>query len=50
MNAAAAIALGRDAQGLPALKEAALLAMEAIDSGQALDKLDKLIKLSRSYG
>ena len=50
MNAAAAIALNRDNQGLPALKEAAVIAMETIDSGKALDKLDKLITLSRSYG
>ena len=50
MNAAAAIALGRDTKGLPALKEAAVLAVETTDSGKALDKLDKLIALSRSYG
>ncbi len=50
MNAAAGIALSRDAKGVPALKEASLLAAETIDSGQALDKLDKLITLSRSYG
>lgn len=50
MNAAAAIALGRDAQGLPALKEAAVIAMETIDSGQALEKLKRLAKLSQSYG
>jgi len=50
MNAAAGIALGRDAKGVPALKEAAVMAREAIDSGQALEKLDKSIRLSRSYG
>ena len=50
MNAAAGIALGRDAKGVPALKEAAVMAIEAIDSGQALEKLDKSIMLSRSYG
>jgi len=50
MNAAAGIALGRDAKGVPALKEAALIAIETIDSGKALEKLDKLIMLSRSYG
>ncbi len=50
MNSAAAIALGRDAKGLPALKEAAVLAMETIDSGQALEKLTRLANLSQSYG
>ncbi|HUT96919.1 MAG TPA: anthranilate phosphoribosyltransferase, partial [Dehalococcoidales bacterium] len=50
MNAAAGIALSRNAQGVPALKEDALLALEAIDSGQALEKLEKLVALSRSYG
>lgn len=50
MNAAAAIALGRDAKGLPALKEAVVLAMETIDSGQALEKLTRLANLSQSYG
>ncbi len=50
MNAAAGIALSRDAKGVSALKDAALLAVETIDSGKALDKLDKLITLSRSYG
>ena len=50
MNAAAGIALSRSAKGVPALKEGALLALEAIDSGQALEKLEKLVALSRSYG
>jgi len=50
MNAAAGIALSRQTKGLPALKEAALLAMEAIESGQALEKLEKLVDLSQSYG
>jgi anthranilate phosphoribosyltransferase len=49
LNAAAGIAL-RQSQGLPALKEAVAIAVETIDSGRALEKLEKLIKLSRSYG
>jgi anthranilate phosphoribosyltransferase len=52
MNAAAGIAVGssKNSAGLPALKEGARIAQEAIDSGRALDKLNKLITLSRSYG
>jgi anthranilate phosphoribosyltransferase len=50
MNAAAGIALRRDNKGVPALKEGAEIAIETIDSGRALEKLDKLITLSRSYG
>lgn len=53
MNAAAGIAVSnrsKNRSGLPALKESAGIAGEAIDSGQALDKLQKLIKLSQSYG
>jgi len=52
MNAAAGIAVGNRTQhpsGLPALKEGAEIAREAIDSGRARDKLQKLIKLSQSY-
>jgi anthranilate phosphoribosyltransferase len=52
MNAAAGIVVShrtKHPSGLPALKEGAELAREAIDSGQALDKLEKLIKLSQSY-
>ena len=50
MNAAAGIALINSAQGVPTLKEGAEIAKETIDSGKALDKLEKLISLSRSYG
>jgi anthranilate phosphoribosyltransferase len=50
MNAAAGIALSRDAQGVSALKEGAVMAMETIDSGQAMEKLEKLVHLSQSYG
>ena len=53
MNAAAGIVVGQrteNSSGRKALKEGAKLASEAIDSGQALDKLEKLIKLSQSYG
>jgi anthranilate phosphoribosyltransferase len=53
MNAAAGIVVGKQTKnpsGLPALKEGAEIAKEAIDSGRARDKLEKLIKLSRSYG
>jgi len=53
MNAAAGIAVSNNTKnlsGLPALKEGAELAREAIDSGRALEKLEKLIKLSQSYG
>jgi anthranilate phosphoribosyltransferase len=53
MNAAAGIVVGRRTKhpsGLPALKEGVGIAEAAIDSGRALEKLEKLIKLSRSYG
>ena len=53
MNAAAGIAVGhrtKHPSGFPALKEGVDIAKEAIDSGQALDKLERLIKLSQSYG
>jgi anthranilate phosphoribosyltransferase len=52
MNAAAGIVVGQQTKhpfGLQALKEGAEIAKEAIDSGWALDKLEKLIKLSQSY-
>jgi anthranilate phosphoribosyltransferase len=52
MNAAAGIVVGRRTKhpsGLPALKEGAEIVKEVIDSGQAREKLDKLIKLSQSY-
>ena len=45
MNAAAALVAGNQASDL---KEGASLAEKTIDSGQALAKLDELIKLSRS--
>ncbi|MCX6011137.1 MAG: anthranilate phosphoribosyltransferase, partial [Chloroflexi bacterium] len=50
MNAAAGIALVNNAQGIPALKEGVEIAIETIDSGKAMEKLEKLISLSRSYG
>ncbi len=53
MNAAAGIVVGKRTKhpsGLPALKEGVEIAQETIDSGRALDKLEKLIKLSQSYG
>jgi len=53
MNAAAGIAVGsrvKNSAGLPALKAGTEIAQEAIDSGRALEKLEKLIKLSQSYG
>jgi len=53
MNAAAGIAVShrtKSLSGLPALKESAGIAREAIDNGQALGKLERLIKLSQSYG
>jgi anthranilate phosphoribosyltransferase len=52
MNAAAGIAVGsrsKNSSGLPVLKESAETAKEAIDSGRALEKLQRLIKLSQSY-
>jgi len=53
MNAAAGITVSqrtKNRSGLPALKEGAELARETIDSGRALDKLEKLVTLSQSYG
>ena len=53
MNAAAGIVVShrtRHPSGLVALKEGAEIAKEAIDSGRALDKLQKLIQLSQSFG
>ena len=53
MNAAAGIVVSqrtKNRSGLPALKEGAEIAREAIDQGRALDTLEKLIKLSQSYG
>ena len=45
MNAAAALVAGNQASDL---KEGAQLAEEAIDSGRALEKLDRLVSLSQS--
>jgi anthranilate phosphoribosyltransferase len=50
LNAAAGIALSQKNKGVPALKEAAQIAIETIESGKALEKLEKLIGLSQSYG
>jgi anthranilate phosphoribosyltransferase len=50
LNAAAGIALRQNNKGVPALKEGVQIAIETIDSGKALEKLEKLIDLSRSYG
>jgi anthranilate phosphoribosyltransferase len=50
LNAAAGIALRQNTQGVTALKEGVTIAIETIDSGKALEKLEKLISLSRSYG
>ena len=50
MNAAAGIALSRNDKGVSAIKEGGDIAIETIDSGQALDKLEKLISLSQGYG
>ncbi len=47
MNAAAALVAGNQA---PDLKQGACLAQEAIDSGRALEKLDRLVGLSQSLG
>ena len=47
MNAAAALLAGNQA---PDLKQGARLAQEAIDSRRALDKLDRLVRLSQSLG
>jgi anthranilate phosphoribosyltransferase len=52
MNAAAGIVVGQQTKhpsGLLAMKEGAEIAQEAIDSGRARDKLQKLIKLSQSF-
>jgi anthranilate phosphoribosyltransferase len=45
MNAAAALVAGNKASDL---KEGVCIAEKTIDSGQALTKLDELIKLSQS--
>lgn len=53
MNAAAAIVVGsgtKHPSGLLALREGVEITKEAIDSGRALDKLERLVKLSQSYG
>ncbi len=53
MNAAAGIVVGgrtKNPAGLPALKEGIKIAQEAIDSGRASEKLQRLIELSRSFG
>jgi anthranilate phosphoribosyltransferase len=53
INAAAGIVVGKRTKhpsGREALREGVEIAQKTIDSGQALDKLEKLIKLSRSYG
>ena len=47
MNAAAALVAGNQA---PNLKEGAHIAKEAINMGQALEKLDRLVRLSQSLG
>ena len=47
MNAAAALVAGNQA---PDLKQGACLSQEAIDSGRALEKLDRLVGLSQSLG
>jgi len=47
MNAAAALVAGNRASDL---NQGARLAEEAIDSGQALEKLDALVRLSQSLG
>jgi len=47
MNAAAALLAGNQASNL---KEGACLAEEAIDSGQAREKLEGLVRLSQSFG
>ena len=45
LNAAAALVAGNRA---PDLKQGTQLAQEAIDNGRALEKLDRLVKLSQS--
>jgi len=47
MNAAAALVAANQA---PDLKQGAQIAQEAIDSGRALEKLDRLVGLSQSLG
>ena len=47
LNAAAALLAGNQA---PDFKEGICLAQEAIDSGRALEKLDRLVELSQSLG
>jgi len=47
MNAAAALLAGNQA---PDLKQGARLAQEIIDSRRALEKLDRLVRLSQSLG
>jgi anthranilate phosphoribosyltransferase len=47
MNAAAALVAGNRASDL---KEGAHIAKEAIDSGEALAKLDQIVRLSQSLG
>jgi anthranilate phosphoribosyltransferase len=52
MNAAAGIVVGKrtkNPSGLPALKEGVEIAKEAIDSGRAREKLEKLVKLTQSF-
>ncbi len=52
MNAAAAVVVGgktKNKSGLPALKEGMLTASEAIDSARALDRLERLVKLSQGF-
>lgn len=53
MNAAAGIVVSnrtKHPSGLQGLREGVEIAQETIDSGRALDKLERLIKLSQSYG
>ena len=53
MNAAAGIVVGqqtKQSSGREAVKEGAEIVQETIDSGRALDTLEKLIKLSQSFG
>jgi anthranilate phosphoribosyltransferase len=50
LNAAAGIALRQNNKGVAALKKGAAIAIETIDSGKAIDKLERLISLSQSYG
>jgi anthranilate phosphoribosyltransferase len=53
MNAAAGIVVGKQTKnpsGFPALKEGVEIAQKAIDSGRAREKLERLIKLTQSFG